>query len=178
MIGLAGSVVFYFLFGIATIYHSLALLFVSRMGAGIAGATISTAHAYIADITTLENRTKGMALVGAAFGLGFTLGPLFAVLALLGEGNEPGPWPGYAASALSAVSLLLAWFKLPESLPEGGGHAARKWFDYQALHTSAQYALGRTAVVDFVRVRLLVRQFRIDVVAVDFSIHIFFGRRP
>jgi MFS family permease len=136
MIGLAGSVVFYFLFGIATIYHSLALLFISRLGAGVAGATISTAHAYIADITTLENRTKGMALVGAAFGLGFTLGPLFAVLALLGKGNEPGPGPGYAASALSAVALLLAYFKLPESLPQGGGHAARKWFDYKALHTA------------------------------------------
>src|ERR1700677_824216 len=50
MVGLAGSAVFYFLFGIATIYRSMTLLFVSRIGAGIAGATISTAHAYIADI--------------------------------------------------------------------------------------------------------------------------------
>ena len=66
LVGLAGSVAFYLLFGIATIYHSVALMFVSRIGAGIAGATISTAHAYIADVTTLENRTKGMALIGAA----------------------------------------------------------------------------------------------------------------
>jgi fucose permease len=112
----------------------MVLLFISRIGAGIAGATISTAHAYIADVTTLENRTKGMALIGAAFGLGFTLGPLFAVLALLGEANEPGPGPGYAASGLSALALLLAWFKLPESLPQGGGHTARKWLDSSALH--------------------------------------------
>ncbi len=151
MIGLAGSVAFYFLFGIATIYHSLTLLFISRLGAGIAGATISTAHAYIADITTLENRTKGMALVGAAFGLGFTLGPLFAVLALLGEANEPGPGPGYAASALSAVALLLAWFKLPESLPAGGGHTARKWFDYSALHEAlATPSVGLLLLTSFV----------------------------
>ena len=151
MIGLAGSVAFYFLFGIATICRSLTLLFVSRLGAGIAGATISTAHAYIADITTLENRTKGMALVGAAFGLGFTLGPLFAVLALLGEGNEPGPGPGYAASALSAAALLLAWFKLPETLPQGGGHTARKWFDYSALHEAlATPSVGLLLLTSFV----------------------------
>ena len=86
MVGLAGSVVFYSLFGIATVYRSLPLLFVSRIGAGIAGATISTAQAYIADATSLENRAKGMALIGAAFGLGFTFGPLFGSLALPSEG--------------------------------------------------------------------------------------------
>lgn len=134
MVGLAGSVVFYFLFGIAATAESLALLFVSRIGAGIAGATISTAHAYIADVTSLENRAKGMALVGAAFGLGFTFGPLFAVLALPGEEGVPGPGPGYAASALSAVALLLAYWRLPESLASGGaGHRARRWIDTAAL---------------------------------------------
>ena len=151
MIGLAGSVVFYFLFGIATIYRSIVLLFISRIGAGIAGATISTAHAYIADVTSLENRTKGMALIGAAFGLGFTLGPLFAVLALLGEGNDPGPGPGYAASGLSALALLLAWFKLPESLPAGGSHTARKWLDYSALHEAlATPSVGLLLLTSFV----------------------------
>src|SRR4029079_226112 len=68
MIGLAGSVVFYTLFGIATVMHSLVLLFVARIGAGISGATIATAQAYIADSTTLEKRPKGMALIGMAFG--------------------------------------------------------------------------------------------------------------
>ncbi|HWC90854.1 MAG TPA: MFS transporter [Pirellulales bacterium] len=133
MIGLAGSVVFYLLFAVASTAESLALLFLSRIGAGIAGATISTAHAYIADVTSLENRTKGMALVGAAFGLGFTFGPMFAWLAVDIEGQGLGPGPGYAASALSAVALLLAWFRLAESLKPGQPHAARKWFDFNSL---------------------------------------------
>ena len=116
MIGLAGSVVFYGLFGVASTLESLTLLFVARIGAGIAGATIPTAQAYIADTTSLEGRTKGMALIGAAFGIGFTFGPLFGYLAVPSEGSAPGPGPGYAAAALSAGALLLAWFKLPESL--------------------------------------------------------------
>ncbi|MCR9120196.1 MAG: MFS transporter, partial [bacterium] len=62
IIGLAGSVAFYTLFGVAATLGSLTLLFVSRIGAGIAGATISTAQAYIADTTTQANRQKGMAL--------------------------------------------------------------------------------------------------------------------
>ena len=61
---------------------SLPLLFVSRIGAGIAGATISTAQAYIADATRLRKSRQGMALIGAAFGLGFTFGPLFGSLAV------------------------------------------------------------------------------------------------
>jgi len=142
MVGLAGSTVFYFLFGIATVYRSLPLLFVSRVGAGIAGATISTAQAYIADATSLENRAKGMALIGAAFGLGFTFGPLFGSLALANEGGNPGPGPGYAAAALSAAALLLAYFKLPESLKPGNEATARHWLDWSALAA----ALSRPAV--------------------------------
>ena len=126
LIGLAGSVVFYALFGLATVWNSLFWLFVSRIGAGVAGATIPTAQAYIADTTSLENRTKGMALIGAAFGIGFTFGPLFAYLALPGDGSQAGPGPGYAAAGLSAVALLLAIFKLPESLHQR--HARQEWF--------------------------------------------------
>tara|TARA_B100000809_G_scaffold257609_1_gene299483 strand:+ start:565 stop:2190 length:1626 start_codon:yes stop_codon:yes gene_type:complete len=82
MVGLAGSVVFYGLFGVASAQASLLLLFISRIGAGIFGATITTARAYIADVTPPEKRTAGMALIGAAFGLGFTFGPLFGLLAI------------------------------------------------------------------------------------------------
>ncbi|MBI3839701.1 MAG: MFS transporter [Planctomycetia bacterium] len=133
MVGLGGSVVFYTLFGIATIFKSLPLLFISRIGAGIAGATISTAQAYIADATSLENRAKGMALIGAAFGLGFTFGPLFGFLAVPSGSGDPGPGPGYAAAALSAAALLLAYFKLPESLKPGNRAPARHWLDQTAL---------------------------------------------
>lgn len=133
MVGLAGSVVFYALFGVATVFRSIVLLFVARIGAGIAGATISTAQAYIADTTTLENRAKGMALIGAAFGLGFALGPLFGYLALPAGKGDPGPGPGYAAAALSAVALCVAWFKLPESWQPTGEATRRRLLDFQAL---------------------------------------------
>jgi MFS transporter, DHA1 family, tetracycline resistance protein len=126
IIGLAGSVVFYLLFGVATVMRSLSLLLVARIGAGIAGATISTAQAYIADTTSLEKRSKGMALIGMAFGLGFTFGPLLGFLAVPGGQGEPGPWPGYAAAILSAVALVLAIWKLPESLrPDSRAATAR-----------------------------------------------------
>ncbi len=138
IVGLAGSVVFYALFGVATIYKSLWLLFVARIGAGLAGATISTAHAYIADATTLENRPKGMALVGAAFGLGFTFGPLFGYFALPSGQGDPGPEPGYAAAVLSAVALLLAIFKLPESLQPGANSTHKKSFDWGSLRDALE----------------------------------------
>lgn len=128
MIGLAGSVVFYSLFGVATIMQSLPLLFVSRIGAGIAGATISTAQAYIADSTSLEKRPKGMALIGMAFGLGFTFGPLLGFLAVPDQNANPGPTPGFVAAGLSLVALLMAVFLLPESRREDSEKAERKLF--------------------------------------------------
>jgi len=151
MVGLAGSVVFYAMFGVATILKSLPLLFISRIGAGIAGATISTAQAYIADATSLENRAKGMALIGAAFGLGFTFGPLFGFLAVPSGSGNPGPGPGYAAAALSAVALLLAYFKLPESLKPGNQAQAHHWFERSALRVAlATPAIGVLLLAIFV----------------------------
>ena len=134
MVGLAGSVVFYSLFGVATVMVSLPLLFAARIGAGIAGATISTAQAYIADSTSLTERPKGMALIGMAFGLGFTFGPLLGYLAVPG-GREaaPGPAPGFVAAGLSAFALLLAFFRLPESLRPDGRSTSRKILDLSAL---------------------------------------------
>jgi len=137
MIGLAASTVFYFMFGVAAVWHSLIGLFIARIGAGIAGATISTAQAYIADTTSKENRAKGMALIGAAFALGFTLGPLLGAAALLAGGKVAlSPWPGYVASALSGAALLLAVFKLPESWQPGGRAAQRSLFDRSALQAA------------------------------------------
>lgn len=141
VVGLAGSVIFYGLFGVATMLQSLPLLFLTRIGAGIAGATISTAQAYIADTTTPQTRAKGMALIGASFGLGFTFGPLLAWAALLSSSGSDldhqavvcSPWPGFVASALSAVALLLAIFKLPESLRPGNSKTELGVFDRQAL---------------------------------------------
>ncbi|MFM9115867.1 MAG: MFS transporter, partial [Planctomycetota bacterium] len=117
LVGLAASTIFYGLFGVATTMHSLLLMFVARIGAGIAGATIGTAQAYIADCTSNQNRAKGMALIGAAFALGFTLGPSLGVVALLfGDRADLSPWPGFLAAILSGGAFLLAYFVLPESL--------------------------------------------------------------
>jgi len=129
LIGLAGSVLGYTMFGFAA---SLVWLFAARILAGIAGATIPTAQAYIADSTTPENRAKGMGMIGAAFGLGFILGPalggLLSRVALplanrLGDGafanllrSNPYALPSFAAAALAAVNFLAAIFLLPESL--------------------------------------------------------------
>jgi len=156
--GLLGSTVFYFLFGLATVWQSLTWLFITRIGAGIAGATISTASAYIADVTTRQTRAKGMALIGAAFGLGFTFGPLIGAAALVfsrGAGDVgTSPWPGYAAAALSAAALLLAVFLLPESLRPGHAEIHHDLFELRAwsdaLSTASIPALLVTSFVSVV----------------------------
>ena len=120
LVGLAGSVVFYLLFGVALHLSgtepqlALVLLFVARLGAGGAGATIGTAQAVIADSTPPEKRKHGMALIGAAFGIGFTFGPLVGFAALAWFKEVPGAI-GYSAAALSLVALGLAVWKLPET---------------------------------------------------------------
>ncbi len=94
LVGLAGSTVSYFLFAVVTQLGNngpilglspLVWLFVTRIGAGISGATISTAQAYIADCTDEKSRGKGMALIGAAFGIGFTFGPLLGAAFVSGS---------------------------------------------------------------------------------------------
>ncbi|MDX1948397.1 MAG: MFS transporter [Pirellulaceae bacterium] len=155
LIGLAGSALFYFLFGLATVWKSLAWLFITRIGAGIAAATLPTAQAYIADATTTKTRAKGMALIGAAFGLGFTFGPLLGFAAIWLSREEDvatSPWPGFVAAGLSALSFLLALLVLPESLRPGQASKAseahrlldlRSWRD--AFSTPSVPALLFTA---------------------------------
>jgi MFS family permease len=92
---------------------SLALLFVSRMLAGVAGAVLSTAQAYVADTTTPENRTKGMGLIGAAFGMGFIFGP--AIGGILSRWGYAVP--AYASAALAFAAAVFAFLRLRESLP-------------------------------------------------------------
>jgi multidrug resistance protein len=110
LIGLFGSAVSYLLFGLAS---SLAMLFAARIAAGIAGANIPTAQAYMADVTTPDNRAKGMGLLGAAFGLGFIFGP--AIGGFLSQWGYQAP--SFFASALSLANFIAAWFLLPESRP-------------------------------------------------------------
>jgi MFS family permease len=113
LISLLGSVVFYALYGYAVTLPAdaglaaIGLMLLARVGAGIAGASVGTAAAVIADCTPPEQRAKGMALIGIAFGAGFTVGPLIAYFGL--ELFDQKPWGvGVLASGLSAAALLLA----------------------------------------------------------------------
>jgi MFS transporter, DHA1 family, tetracycline resistance protein len=92
---------------------TLFFLFVGRTIAGITGASFSTATAYIADISTAETRAKNFGMIGAAFGLGFIIGP--AIGGLLGEFGTRVPF--IAAAILTGINCLLGYFVLPESLP-------------------------------------------------------------
>ena len=87
------------------------MLFIARIIGGIAGANIPTAQAYIADVTTQENRAKGMGMVGAAFGLGFIFGP--AIGGVLSHFSPQTPM--WFASALCLANFVAAWLLLPES---------------------------------------------------------------
>ena len=105
-------------FGIDYIFLSLAptigWLFVGRLIAGVTGASFTTASAYIADISTDENRAQNFGMIGAAFGLGFIIGPVIG--GLLGEYGPRVPF--VVAAGLSLLNALYGFFVLPESLPE------------------------------------------------------------
>jgi MFS family permease len=144
VLGLAGSVVFYTLFGFASDLPveaaglAIVLLFLARLGAGVAGATISTAQAVIADSTPPEKRKHGMALIGAAFGIGFTFGPLIGYASLHWFKDAQGVQHnhgvvGYVAAGLSLIALLLALRILPETRQAGGAPTSRRWFDWHAF---------------------------------------------
>ena len=98
--------------------NSLWLLFLARIVDGLSGANIATAQAVISDKTTERNRTQGLGLLGAAFGLGFVVGPVIAFLSLAASGNDYRV-PAFVAAAFSALSIFLTWFWLEESLPKG-----------------------------------------------------------
>ncbi|MBM3978915.1 MAG: MFS transporter [Planctomycetes bacterium] len=131
LISLLGSVAFYALYGYAVSLPAsdaglaLVLLLLSRVGAGIAGASVGTAAAVIADCTPPEKRAKGMALIGIAFGAGFTLGPLIAYFGLAVFAKEP--WGvGALASLLSLVALVIALLAFKET--KNPDHKAGKEF--------------------------------------------------
>lgn len=117
------------LFGFALDYLFLSVaptigwLFVGRIIAGITGASITTASAYIADVSTNENRAKNFGMIGAAFGLGFIIGPV--VGGLLGSLGARVPF--YAAAGLCLLNFIYGYFILPESLDK----QHRREFDWK-----------------------------------------------
>lgn len=160
IVGLVGSTVCYGLFGLATSLGSegyllglgvVPWLFITRVGAGIAGATIPTAQAYIADLTGAKDRAKGMALIGAAFGIGFTFGPLLGAGFVSDDpSGAPSAMPGYIASALSGVALLSAIFMLKESLNPDSKPTGHHWLDIGSMKRAIERpAIGMILLTTF-----------------------------
>jgi DHA1 family tetracycline resistance protein-like MFS transporter len=106
---LAGTVVSFVMLALA---HSIALLFLARIVDGLSGGNISTARAYVADITEPKDRARAYGLIGAAFGLGFIMGP--ALSGALAKVSYTAPI--WAAAAITLVATAMAWLWLPETV--------------------------------------------------------------
>jgi len=130
--------------------NSLWLLFVFRTLNGMCAANISTAQAYVADVTTPENRARGMGLIGASFGVGLSLGPWIG-----GELSQFGyVVPIWAAAALAAINFVWAYLKLPESRVVGAKSRSGRTLDPRAVtralgHPILGVAIGLTFVATF-----------------------------
>ncbi len=109
LIGMVGTVAGYLTMGLA---ESVVFLMLARLIAGVSGANIGVAQAYLADISSPENRAKAMGLLGAAFGLGFVFGPALGGWA---SGSFHYSTPMYIAAGLAAMNIAFVTFFLPES---------------------------------------------------------------
>jgi MFS transporter, DHA1 family, tetracycline resistance protein len=124
LLSLIGTGVGFVVMGAAT---TLWMLFAGRILDGITGGNISTAQAYIADVTTPENRAKGMGMFGAAFGLGFIFGP--AIGGVLSSWDISAPF--YFAAALAFANAVLLYFTLPETVtPDHPARTVRRGWGY------------------------------------------------
>jgi DHA1 family tetracycline resistance protein-like MFS transporter len=137
---LLGTVVSFVMLAMA---HSLAMLFAARIVDGLSGGNITTARAYIGDIATEENRAKSFGMLGAAFGLGFIIGPglggLFAQISYTA--------PIWAAAAITVVATLLAWFWLPETVHRVNAVSGSPWRALREL--SGREELRLLFAIDF-----------------------------
>jgi MFS family permease len=150
LVSTAGAALSYALFAIGSGFenHAAALwaLLISRTLAGICGANITVAQAYIADITPPENRSKRMGLIGVAFGLGFVFGPAISGVALMLFGATG---PGWTAAAFCAANFILAFSILTESLQPSSGHASNRPRLKQWGHTLVQPKIGLLILIFF-----------------------------
>jgi MFS transporter, DHA1 family, tetracycline resistance protein len=148
-ISMAASVLAYFWIGSAT---ALWMVFASRALAGACAGNVAAAQAYIADITKPEERAKGMGLIGAAFGLGFIIGPALGGLL---AGNDPATadvaTPAWVAAGLSFLALGGVVLLLPESRPADrrGGHGAVRSRFVAILDVLQRRVLSRLILIFF-----------------------------
>lgn len=140
LISQIGTFIGFLVLGFAS---SLWMLFLSRIIDGISGANIATAQAAITDSTSEKTRTQGLGLLGAAFGLGFVVGPIIAFVSLAMSGNNYHI-PAFVAAGFSALSIILTWFWFEETLPvdKRGEGETRPGFSMRAMFK----ALGIPAV--------------------------------
>ena len=143
-----GTFVGFLILGLA---NSLWLLFLARIVDGISGANISTAQAAITDSTNEKTRTQGLGLLGAAFGMGFIIGPVIAFLSLAASGNDYRI-PAFVAAGFSALSILLTTFWFQETLPQDkrGARVGTPAFSFTAMNQALRNpAVGILLVLIF-----------------------------
>jgi DHA1 family tetracycline resistance protein-like MFS transporter len=126
ILSLVGTAVSFVMLALA---GSLAMLFAARIVDGLSGGNITTARAYIADVTTEENRAKAYGLLGAAFGLGFILGP--ALGAVFSHISYTAPI--WVAAIVTVAATLMAWFWLPETVHRVNAVSGSPWKALRAL---------------------------------------------
>ncbi len=142
LVSTAGAAASYAIFAIGSGMSGqagLVLLFASRVFAGVCGANITVAQAYIADVTPPEQRSKKMGLIGMAFGLGFIFGPLLSGMGMHFFGITG---PGWIAAGLCAANLAFAFARLPESWKPTSEHAAQRPRIGQWVHTMSLPKVG------------------------------------
>ena len=148
LISIIGSAIGFILLGFA---NSLLILFIARLLDGLTGGNISVAQAYITDVTDEKNRSRGLGLIGAAFGLGFIIGPaLGGILSQFGYAV-----PAFVAAGISILNFSLALFWLPESLTDERKLAISKQKRRRTFSLDALFeALKRPVVGNLLHTRL------------------------
>lgn len=143
-----GTLTGFILLGMA---GNLWVLFLARIIDGLSGANIATAQAAISDSTTDKTRTQGLGLLGAAFGLGFIIGPIIAFVSLALTGNDYRV-PAFVAAGFSFLSILLTTFWFEETLPQSqrGSQNQKNAFTWTALFEAVRHpAVGLLLVLMF-----------------------------
>jgi DHA1 family tetracycline resistance protein-like MFS transporter len=141
LFSLLGTVVSFVMLALA---HSIAMLFLARIVDGLSGGNISTARAYVADVTEPKDRARAYGLIGAAFGLGFIMGP--ALSGVLAQVSITAPI--WAAAALTLVAAAMAWFWLPETVHRANAGAGNPLSYLPGL--LQRPAIRRVLTVDFI----------------------------
>ncbi len=138
---LLGTVVSFVILALA---QSITMLFVARIVDGLSGGNISTARAYVADVTEPKDRARAYGLIGAAFGLGFILGP--ALSGALASVSYTAPI--WAAAGITLVATAMAWFWLPETVHRAAAGTGMPFRNLAAM--MQRPGLRRMLVIDFV----------------------------